>query len=146
MGQVHVVKKIVIDAPIARVFERLLDHEAMCDWPGVGSCELVREGTPRGGVGAVRKVTASGLSLLEEVVHYEALVGYDYKITKGLPLEHLGQVRLCETASGVELRWEVRMSSRWPFVCGLVGSQLSKGLDEVLPWFKRAVEAAPDPA
>lgn len=142
MGQVHVVKKILIDAPIERVFEQLVDHEAMSDWPGVGSCVLVREGAPRNGLGAVRQVKTNGLSLLEEVVHYEAPTGYDYRITKGLPVEHLGTVRLSEMGDGVELRWEVRMSSGWPLICGFVGSRLSKGLDQVLPWFKQCVESA----
>jgi uncharacterized protein YndB with AHSA1/START domain len=140
MGQTHVSKKLHIEAPIELVFERITDHEAMGEWPGIGSCTLVREGTPRNGLGAVRQVKARGLSLLEEVVYYEPPNRYDYRITKGLPVDHLGSVRLTPTEGGVELSWEVRMTSRWPLVCEVVGSLLSKGLDEALADFKVATE------
>ncbi|MBW2396765.1 MAG: SRPBCC family protein [Deltaproteobacteria bacterium] len=140
MGQAHVSKKIHLDAPIDLVFERITDHEAMNDWPGIGACRLVKEGTPRNGLGAVREVKARGLGLLEEVVHYEPPFRYDYKITKGLPVDHLGSVRLSPTEGGVELSWEVQMTSRWPFVCEVVGNLLGKGLDEALAWFKAETE------
>jgi len=87
----------------------------MSDWPGVSSCRLVREGSPRNGLGAVREVVGNGLTLLEEVVAYLPLEGYDYKITKGLPVDHLGSVRLKSIDDGVRLTWNIRMSSRWPF-------------------------------
>ena len=140
MGQAHVSKKIHIEAPIELVFERISDHEAMGDWPGIGSCRLVREGTPRNGLGAVRQVKARGLTILEEIVHYEPPLRYDYRITKGLPVDHLGSVRLSPTEGGVELSWEVRMTSRWPLVCEVVGNLLGKGLDEALARFKAETE------
>ena len=140
MGQAHVSKKLHIEAPIELVFERISDHEAMGDWPGIASCRLVREGTPRNGLGAVRQVKARGLTILEEIVHYESPLRYDYRITKGLPVDHLGSVRLSPTEGGVELSWEVRMSSRWPLVCEVVGSLLGKGLDEALARFKAETE------
>ncbi len=140
MGQAHVSKKLHIEAPIELVFERISDHEAMSDWPGIASCRLVREGTPRNGLGAVRQVKARGLTILEEIVHYEPPLRYDYRITKGLPVDHLGSVRLSPTEGGVELSWEVRMSSRWPLVCEVVGNLLGKGLDEALARFKAETE------
>ncbi len=140
MGQAHVSKKLHIEAPIELVFERISDHEAMSDWPGIASCRLVREGTPRNGLGAVRQVKARGLTILEEIVHYEPPLRYDYRITKGLPVDHLGSVRLSPTEGGVELSWEVRMTSRWPLVCEVVGNLLVKGLDETLAWFKAETE------
>ena len=142
MGQAHISKKIRIQAPIELLFERLVDHDAMSDWPGVTSCQVVRDGTPRNGLGAVRQVKTHGLTLLEEVVHYEPPFRYDYQITKGLPVDHLGSVRLAPTEDGVELSWEVRMTSRWPLVCELVGYRLSSGLDRALAWLKAATEGA----
>jgi hypothetical protein len=142
MGQAHVSKKIHLQAPLELIFERLVDHDSMGDWPGVTSCRLVQEGTPRNGLGAVRQVKTNGLTLLEEVVHYEPPLRYDYRITKGLPVDHLGSVRLSPTEGGVELSWEVRMTSRWPLVCELVGYRLSSGLDRALAWFKAEVEKA----
>ncbi len=140
MGQAHISKKLHIEAPIELVFERISDHEAMSDWPGIASCQLVREGTPRNGLGAVRQVKARGLTLLEEIVHYEPPLRYDYRITKGLPVDHLGSVRLSPTEGGVELSWEVRMTSRWPLVCEIVGHLLGNGIDAALAWFKAETE------
>ncbi len=142
MGKAQIVETIEVRAPIELVFERLMDHEAMSDWPGVSSCRLVREGSPRNGLGAVREVVGNGLTLLEEVVAYLPLEGYDYKITKGLPVDHLGSVRLKSIDDGVRLTWNIRMSSRWPFVCGLVGRGLSHGLPKALAQFKAAAEKA----
>ena len=142
MGQAHISKKLRIQAPIELLFERLVDHDAMSDWPGVTSCRVVRDGTPRNGLGAVRQVKTHGLTLLEEVVHYEPPFRYDYQITKGLPVDHLGSVRLAPTEDGVELSWQVRMTSRWPLVCELVGYRLSGGLDRALAWLKDTTEGA----
>jgi len=36
MGQAHVSKQIHLQAPIELIFERLVDHDAMSDWPGGG--------------------------------------------------------------------------------------------------------------
>jgi hypothetical protein len=142
MGQAHISKKLQVQAPIEFLFERLVDHDSMSDWPGIASCRLVREGTTRNGLGAVRQVKTHGLTLLEEVVHFESPLRYDYRITKGLPVNHLGSVRLSPTEGGVELSWEVRMTSRWPFVCEVVGYRLSSGLDRALDWFKAETEMA----
>ncbi|MFQ5352497.1 MAG: SRPBCC family protein [Candidatus Binatia bacterium] len=142
MGKAHIVETVEISAPIEQVFERLIDHEAMSDWPGVSRCRLIREGSPRNGLGAVREVVGSGLTLHEEVVAYQPPEGYDYKITKGLPVDHLGRVRLAPVEGGVRLTWNISMSSRWPFVCGLVGRGLGRGLPKALAQFKAKTETA----
>ena len=146
MGRAHVRDTIDIQAPIERVFERLVDHEAMSDWPGIAYCRLVREGTPRNGLGAIREMRARGLRLVEEVVHYEPPVRYDYSIRKGLPVDHLGSVTLAPKDGGVRLTWEIRMRSRWPLVCGVVGFLLGKGLPSALAHFKAKTEKGITPA
>jgi uncharacterized protein YndB with AHSA1/START domain len=79
-----------IAAPIDHVFERLTDHEAMVDWPGISACKLVVEGAPRNGLGAVRRVTVSGLTLDEQVVTWEPPSRFEYRIIRGLPVKHRG--------------------------------------------------------
>ena len=142
MGQTHVHVTVNIKAPIELVFDAVSDHEAMSDWPGVSSCRLVREGTPRNGQGAVREIRARGLELLEEVVHWEPPVRYDYTITRGLPVEHLGSVRVAPDGDGVTLTWDIRMSSRWPLVCGVVAYALRRSLPAALAQVKAEVEEA----
>ncbi len=142
MGKAHVLKTIDIEAPIEFVFERLVDHEAMSDWPGISSCRLTREGDPRNGLGAVRAVKMRGLTLLEEIVHYEPPVRYDYTITKGLPVDHLGTVTLEPIGAGTRITWNINMTSGWPLVCGVVGHTIDRGFPEALEYFKRETEAA----
>lgn len=142
MGTSNVEIRKVVKAPIARVFERIVDHEAMATWPGIGACKLVKDGSPRNGLGAVRRVRAMGLTLDEEVVHYEPPVGYDYSIIRGLPVDHRGVVRLAEVDGGVEIVWRVRLASRWPLVAELAGNALRRGLPKALDYFAGETERA----
>ena len=132
MFRSELIHQDMIDAPIERVFERLSDHESMSDWPGIGTVELIREGTPRNGLGAVRLVRLRGLALDEEVVRWDPPRGFDYKITKGLPVTHLGQVLLEDRGAQTAITWKVSMSSKVPFLAALVLSQLRRGLPGAL--------------
>src|SRR5436190_740282 len=97
MGKTHIETTIVIRAPLAVVFERLTDHESMRDWPGVSSCKVITDGAPtKNGLGAVRRITTLGLSLDEKIVRFDPPNGYDYTIVRGLPVKHLGTLRLAE--------------------------------------------------
>ncbi len=130
-----------IEAPLEFVFERLVDHEAMNDWPGVRSAKLLVEGKPtRNGLGAVREIRARGLRLHEEIVHFEPPIRYDYAIIKGLPVEHLGTVRLEADGDAVDLTWDVTMKSGWPFVSRIIIGMLARELPVVLAHFKRDTE------
>ncbi|MGE0785480.1 MAG: NAD(P)-binding domain-containing protein [Sandaracinaceae bacterium] len=131
-----------VRAPLALVFERLSDHEAMNDWPGLGEVRLLREGTPRNGLGAVRRVRARGLALDEEVVHWDPPHAFHYSIIKGLPIDHLGRVMLRTEGDATLIEWRVRMKSKVPFLAALAASQLRAGLPKALAYFKRITEAA----
>lgn len=147
MGQTHLHLSIEVTAPIDLVFARISDHETMTDWPGTGVCTLIRAGEPRNGLGAVREIKTNGLTVVEEVVSFDPPNGYDYTIIKGLPVDHLGRVRLEQVRRGqddeaVQLTWDIRMSSRWPFLCGIVGRVLRKSLPLGLDYFKAETEKA----
>ncbi|MGO8996645.1 MAG: SRPBCC family protein [Polyangiaceae bacterium] len=146
MGQDHVECRTFVRAPIAEVFDRITDHEAMAEWPGISSCELIAEGSPRNGVGAVRRIKAGGVTLDEEVVRFDPPHRYDYTIIKGLPVKHLGTVTLSEVDGGVEVRWTVDLSSRVPLLAEGVGCVLGRGLPGALRAFaaKTAERCASD--
>ncbi len=129
-----------VDAPPERVFERLVDHQAMARWPGISRCVLVREGSPRNGVGAVRRVTAMGLTLEEEVVEYDPPRGYVYRIIKGLPVSHLGEVKVVPRGAGATIDWRVELTSRVPLLAPLTVAALGWGLPRALRYFKAEVE------
>lgn len=142
MGQANVLVSARVAAPIDVVFERISDHEAMRDWPGVKKSVLIAEGDPRNGVGAVRAITASGLTIHERVVHYDPPHRYDYKIIKGLPVDHLGSVCLTERGDAVDVQWQVTMHSRIPFLAQVVGMLIRRGLPAALSYVKREAERA----
>jgi uncharacterized protein YndB with AHSA1/START domain len=135
MGKSHVEHRVRVRAPIEYVFERITDHEAMASWPGITWCKLVREGQPRNGLGAVRRIRAGGVTLDEEVVQFEPPRRYDYSIIKGLPVTHRGTVTLREEGGAVEVRWRVDLDSRVPLVAQIVGHMLGRGLPGALAAF-----------
>ncbi len=142
MGRTHVHKETTVRAPIEFVFERITDHEAMADWPGISECRLVVEGEPKNGLGAVREIKTNGVRLQEEVVVFDPPVRYEYTIIKGLPVKHRGVVTLAERGDEVVLEWDVTMSSRIPLFAQLVGRLLAPGLGKALAQFTRECEAA----
>ncbi len=141
MGRMHVKTSITINRPLEVVFERLTDHEAMADWPGINACKLVETGTPRNGLGAVREVRLSGLTLLEKVVRFEPPHAFDYTITKGLPVDHLGEVRLSEQQGATEVTWEINLTSRWPMLCAVLQWQMKRGLPKALAFVRDQLQA-----
>ncbi len=143
MSRTQVDARIVIQAPIERVFARLADHEAMAGWPGITACRLVVEGQPRNGLGAVRRITAGGVTLDERVVRWDPPHGYDYQIIRGLPVEHLGTVTLSETADGVAVDWHIDMASRVPLLARFVGFRLRGGLPRALRYVAGAMAQEP---
>lgn len=135
-------ERIRFRAPIERVFEAISDHEGMAAWPGVSKCTLIREGRPRNGLGAVRRIRAGGFTLEEKVVHFESPRRIDYTITRGLPIDHLGSVTLEEHNGMVHLRWHVEMTSKVPLLAPAVAWRLRGGLRKVLRHLQRSIESA----
>src|SRR5512140_1679607 len=143
MGEGKVDFVSTIRAPIGRVFERLSDHEGMAKWPGVGDSRLVKEGTPKNGLGAVRRIKVGGLTLDEEVVLFEPPRAFDYAIIRGLPVNHhLGSVRLSEAEGATEVRWTIRLRSRWPLLAQITALALRRGLPKAFGYLKGELEGA----
>ena len=94
--------------PIDDVFERLSDHAGYTRFRGFKTAELLREGTAdRNGVGALRRLVASGLRFEEEITAFERPTRMDYVIRKvNIPLEHEGgSIRLEPAGEGTRVRW-----------------------------------------
>lgn len=150
MGRSTLTLERTIRAPLQMVFDRITDHEAMSDWPGVSKCWLVAEGTPRNGLGAVRAVKARGLTLHEKVVLFEPPNCFEYTIIKGLPVDHLGSVSLAVDNDGagdggsdvVRLRWHISISSRVPLLARIMTWQLRTGLPAAVDYFIAETERA----
>ena len=103
-----------IDAPPAAVWARVSDHENTPSWVDiVKKVTLLREGKPRNGVGAIRRVEFRPLlwsAISEEIVHFEPPHEFRYVILKGMPglVPHLGKLIVDDLGAGrTQLRWEI---------------------------------------
>ena len=95
-------------ASIDEVFELLSDHAGYTRFRGFTTAELLHEGKDeRNGVGALRKLVASGLRFEEEITAFERPTRMDYVIRKvNIPLEHEGgSIRLEPAGDGTRVRW-----------------------------------------
>jgi uncharacterized protein YndB with AHSA1/START domain len=114
-----------VAAPPEVVFEVLTDHRGYAKLTPLRKAELEREGEPApNGVGAIRRLTAVGPPMREEVLAYEPATRFSYKLLSGLPVrDHVGTVELTPAAGGTKVVYAVRTTPTLPLVGGafLVG-------------------------
>lgn len=107
-----------IAAPAETVFEVLTDHRGYTELTPLRKAELEREGEPApNGVGAIRKLTAVGPPMREEVIAFEAPSRFSYTVLSGLPVrDHVGTVELTSVGSGTKMVYAVRTHPTLPVV------------------------------
>lgn len=110
-----------IAAPRETVFEVLTDHRRYAELTPLRKSVLEREGDPApNGVGAIRKLTAVGPPMREEVIAYEAPSRFSYTVLSGLPVrDHVGTVELTADDAGTRMVYAVRTQPTLP-VAGLL--------------------------
>jgi len=141
IAEKEILKRLYIACKPRTVFNRLADHEDMANWPGITGSILVKEGSPRNGMGAIRKINVAGLTLLEEIVEFEPPRRMAYTIIKGLPVKHRGTITLKEDTNGTLLEWQIRLTSHWPFLGPIMRVALDIGLERALHWVKNQLES-----
>lgn len=119
-----------IAAPTETVFEVLTDHRRYSELSPLRKSELEREGDPApNGVGAIRKLTAVGPALREEVIAYEAPGRFSYTLLSGLPVrDHVGTVELTPNANGTKMVYAVRTHPTVPVVGAVVVAAVKQGV------------------
>jgi hypothetical protein len=132
----------------AAAFHALSDHESLGGLPTLRSV-LVEEGSPdRNGVGAVRSIGGSGVTMLEKVTAFEPGHYYEYQIIGGtLPLDHNGgRVEVAEADGGTDVVWTTEFGVRIPWigvplnVCAAAVIRFS--LERIMASAKRQAESA----
>jgi len=111
-----------IAAPAETVFEVLTDHRRYAEITPLRRSELEREGEPApNGVGAIRRLSAVGPPLREEVIAYQAPSRFSYTLLSGIPVrDHVGTVELSAEGSGTKMVYAVRTQPTLPVVGGVV--------------------------
>ena len=110
-----------VKAPPEVVFDVLADHRGYASISRLRKSELEREGEPDpNGVGAIRKLTAVGPPLREEIVEYVPAQRLAYRLLSGAPLrDHLGTVELTPAATGTHVTYRVETTPTLPVGKGL---------------------------
>ena len=108
-----------IGAPVETVFEVLTDHASYSRLTPLRKSELERVGTENpNGVGAIRRLTAVGPPMREEVIAYQAPSRFSYTVLSGLPVrDHVGTVELAPSGGGgTKMVYAVRTQPTLPVV------------------------------
>ncbi len=123
-----------VAAPPETVFEVLTDHRGYAKITPLRKAVLEREGEPApNGVGAIRKLSAAGPPLREEVLAYEPSRRFSYKLLSGLPVrDHVGTVELTPEGGGTKVVYAVRTTPTVPLVGGAVVAAVKLGIKQLL--------------
>jgi len=119
-----------IAAPPETVFEVLTDHRRYAELTPLRKSELEREGEPApNGVGAIRKLTAVGPPMREEVIAYEAPRRFSYTVLSGLPVrDHIGTVELASSDGGTRMVYALRTQPTIPFLGTVVMAAVKQAI------------------
>lgn len=123
-----------VAAPPEIVFDVLTDHRRYSEITPLRKAELEREGDPPpNGVGAIRRLSAVGPPLREEVLAYEPGRRFSYKLLSGLPVrDHVGTVELTPSGDGTKVVYAVRTTPTLPLVGGAVVAAVKLGVGQLL--------------
>ncbi len=123
-----------VAAPPEIVFAALSDHRGYAKITPLRKAELEREGDPApNGVGAIRKLSAVGPPLREEVLVYEPDRRFSYTLLSGLPVrDHVGTVELTPEAGGTKVVYAVRTFPTVPLVGAAVVAAVKIGVKQLL--------------
>jgi uncharacterized protein YndB with AHSA1/START domain len=119
-----------IAAPAEVVFEVLTDHRRYSEMTPLRKSVLEREGQPApNGVGAIRKLTAVGPALREEVIAYEPSSRFSYTLLSGLPVrDHVGTVELTPNGGGTKMVYAVKTQPTIPVVGPVVVAAVKQAI------------------
>jgi len=119
-----------IAAPPETVFDVLTDHRRYSELTPLRRSELEREGDPSpNGVGAIRRLTAVGPALREEVIAYQQPSRFSYTLLSGLPVRnHVGTVELKADGEGTRMVYAVRTQPTVPLAGPVVVAVIKQGV------------------
>src|SRR3954452_10819902 len=123
-----------IAAPAETVFAVLTDHRKYSELTPLRKSELECEGEPApNGLGAIRKLTAVGPPLREEVIAYQPDERFSYKLLSGLPVrDHVGTVELTPNGGGTRVVYAIRTTPTVPLAGGIVIALMKTGIRQLL--------------
>lgn len=150
MYEIHT--SITIAASEQQVFERLTDYERFFRGPKM-TCRLLVEGSGcKGGLGAVREVTADGAVFTEEITAFEPPRHFEYVVRRlidrhGKPMGFLhdrGWLDLSSNGEGAQVDWHSRFRVTMPlvgwFIERIIGTRAAGSFHKLLEQAKTDLE------
>ncbi len=131
-----------IAAPREQVWETLTHHESLPNWTPLSTVTMDALGSPHpNGVGAIRRMVAPMVTIVEEVVAWRPMDSFEYELREGVPIrDHRGTVTLADAGGGTEVTWHVQFRGAFPGAGWLVSKILGVALKDLLKRAKRQVE------
>ena len=126
--------ELTFNAPIQKVWDKLIDHEAMTQWWPFKEVRLIQPGDEdKNGPGAIREMKGMGSTLVEQVTHWNPPYSYHYRLVKGAPIkDHAGSVELTEVDGKTHMRWTINFNPGIPGTGGMTKGVLQKLLTNVM--------------
>ncbi len=140
--------KHTIAAPVSEVFDRISDHAAYRQFPGIRASRLLREGrNEKNGLGAIREIEAGRARFVEEITAFERPWRMDYRILESRPaIEHAGgSIRLEETPAGTAVTWTSTYRLKAPLVGGLMTRIAAPNVERMFLAILKAIAERPAP-
>lgn len=138
----EVVVKQRIGASRERVWALITHHQGMPDWTPLKRVTMDAVGSPDAdGVGAIRRMMGAGPTILEEVMAWQPIDSYEYRLLKGAPIrDHRGIVSFADVGGGTEVTWHVRFRGAFPGAGWMAAQALRMALTDMLKRAKRHLE------
>ncbi len=134
-----------IEAPVAKVWEAITNHDNMGQWIGFNPVTVIKQGpTGRYGVGSERLMQGPpGVGkVVEQVIATNPEQCLRYRVTQGSPLtSHQGEVSMKQVGDTTELRWAIRFRPKLPGTGVALRRVLQTKLNGMLDQLKAYVES-----
>lgn len=126
-GQPYVQNEVLIDATPEATWNRLIDHAGTGEW-SLFKARVLRPGRDApNGPGCIRKLSAFGMNITEEVVAWEEGSRYTYKLRHGAPFRwHQGDIFVSQEQGRTRVRWAIRFESWIPLTGRITAWLLQK--------------------
>jgi uncharacterized protein YndB with AHSA1/START domain len=123
-----------VKAPPETVFDVLTDHRRYSELTPLRKSVLEREGEPDpNGVGAIRKLTAVGPPMREEVIAFDRPSRFSYTVLSGLPVrDHVGTVSLEPAGEGTKVTYALRTTPTVPLAGSVVVAAVKRAITQLL--------------
>ncbi|ORB72445.1 SRPBCC family protein [Mycobacterium scrofulaceum] len=127
------------------VYDLLTDVARWPQWlDGVRAADWEYPGTAGSRIGAIRRITVSGLTMREKILVADRPYHHAYTILSGIPVtDHRADVHISTTPSGSRIVWKATFRPRVPLTGPLIWLMLRASMPTMVTALARGAESQP---